>query len=107
MNWLVLLYNTLVVVVALDAMASLLASAYMFRLRQRFGMYLAMMFAGVAAEACVMAFTMGQLPASQRAGAAVIAARILSRFAKTATMTALALYLLGYLNGDRAKPPTS
>ena len=49
MNWMLLLYNTLVVVVALDALASLIASAYMFKLRQRFGLYLALMFAGVAA----------------------------------------------------------
>lgn len=101
MNWLLLLYNLLVVTVALDAAASTLAACYIFRLRQRFGWYLALAFTGVAAEAWIAVLTLGFSSAPRRIVGWLIVARIAARMFKTGTMAALTLYLLGYLNGGR------
>ena len=100
MNWLLLLYNSLAVVVALDAIASILAAAYMHSMRQRFGHYLALAFTGVAVEASIAVITMGFSPAPQKIVVWVVIIRILTRLFKTFTMILLPLFLLGYINGD-------
>jgi hypothetical protein len=100
MNWLILLYNSLAVVVALDAVASIAAAKYMYMLRQRFGHYLAMTFTGVAAEASIAVLTMGFSGTPQKIIPWVVAVRILARLIKTVTMVMLSLFLLGYINGD-------
>lgn len=99
MNWMLLLYNALLAVVVLDAIASAFVALYMFRLRDRFGWYLALAFTGVAVEAWLGVLTMGFSAPSQRIAVWIIAVRIFARLFKMVTMAALPLYLLGYLNG--------
>lgn len=101
MNRLLILYILLAVTVALDASASTLAAHYIFRLRQRFGWYLALAFTGVAIEGWVAIVTLGFSRAPQRIVGWIVTARILTRIFKATTMIALTLYLLGYLNGNR------
>lgn len=101
MNWLAPLYGILVIVVALDAAASTLAAWYIFRLRQRFGTYIAMACVGTAAEAWTAIITLGFTSQSPRVTAWVIGVRILARAFKALTMVYLALYLLGFRNGKR------
>lgn len=101
MNWLLILYNMLIVAVVLDAIASTFAAAYIFRLRQRFGWYLALAFTGVAVEAWISVAAFGFSRAPQRMIGWIVILRITARLFKTATMGALSLYLLGYLNGGR------
>jgi len=96
-----LLYGTLILMVALDAIASTLAAWYMFRMRQRFGHYLALAFTGVAAEATIAIITTGFSPTPQRIIVWVVVIRILTRLFKTITMVMLPLFLLGYINGDK------
>jgi len=101
MNWIVFLYNSLLVVVALDAIASILAAAYMYTMRQRFGYYLALAFTGVAVEASVAVATMGFSSRPTYVVGWIIAVRILARLIKMVTMVLLPLFLLGYINGDK------
>lgn len=103
MNWLLLLYNLLAVAVILDAAASTLASWYIFRLRQRFGTYLAMAFTGTAVEAWIAVVTMGLAPPPVRVVGWIVALRIAARVFKTATMVMLALYLLNFRNGHKGE----
>lgn len=100
MNWLLLFYNFLLIIVVLDAVASTMAAWYIFKLRRRLGWYIAMAFSGVAAEAMTAAVTMGFGSAPQRYIAWAIGLRILVRIFKTVTMVRLPLFLLGYINGD-------
>jgi len=101
MNWLALLYNALLAMVAIDAIASILTAAYMYSMRQRFGHYLALAFTGVAVEASVAVVTMGISPRPTYTVGWIIVVRILTRLFKTVTMGLLPLFLLGYINGDQ------
>lgn len=100
MNWLLLLYNILLAVVVVDALASTYAAFYMFRLRQRFGWYLAFAFTGCAVEAWIAVITAGFSPAPARIVVWITVVRILARLFKAASMVALPLFLLGVINGD-------
>ena len=95
-----LLFGLLLLMVSLDAIASTLAAWYLFKMRQRFGHYLALAFTGVAAEAVVAIITTGFGSAPQRLVIWVVVVRILTRLFKTITMVMLPLFLLGYINGD-------
>lgn len=101
MNWLIILYNVLLAVVVIDALASSYAAYYMFRLRQRFGWYLAFAFTGCAVEAWVAVITAGFAPGPTRIVAWITVVRILARLFKSVSMVALPLFLLGLINGDR------
>ena len=101
MNWILLLYNLLLIAAVLDAASSTLAAAYIFRVRERFGNFWAWAFFGVAFEAWAAALTQGFGPAPQRIVVAALLIRILARLVKTWFMVRLALYLVGYLNGHR------
>lgn len=106
MGWTAWLYNLWAVVTTLDAAASLLAAFYMFRLRQRFSVYLAMALLGTAIEALSASLTMALFPAARVLGLWLICWRLLGRALKAATMVMLTLYLLGYRNGgNRAHSP--
>lgn len=101
MSWLLLLYNFLLAVVVIDALAGAYAAFYMFRMRQRFGRYLAFAFTGCAVEAWVAVITAGLAPTPVRIVAWITVVRILARLFKAASMVALPLFLLGLVNGDR------
>ena len=98
---LILLYNSLLLVIGLDALASIIAAKYMYSVRQRFGRYLALAFTGVAAEASIAVLTAGLSPTPQKIIPWIIVLRIVTRLFKTVTMVALPLFLLGYINGDK------
>lgn len=100
MNWLLLLYNVLLGVVILDATANALAAVYMFRLRLPLARKLGWVFAAAMAEALFTALSMGMSPTPQRIIAWMVAARIVTRLFKTATVGKFALWLLVYVNGD-------
>lgn len=103
MNWLFILYNILLTVVVIDALAGAYVAVYIFRLRQRFGTYLAMAFAAAAAEGWASILLAGFSSRPARIIGWVVAIRIVFRLAKVAALVMLAAYLLGYLNGDRPK----
>jgi heme A synthase len=96
-----LLYGLLIFAVALDAIASILAAWYIFRLRQRMGWYLALALTGVAAEAVIGVITVGVSSAPQQITVWIVVVRIAVRLFKAVTMAMLPLYLLGYINGDK------
>lgn len=100
MNWLLLLYSVWLAVVVIDALASTYAAFYMYRLRQRFGWYLAFAFTGCAVEAWIAVITAGFSPMPIRIVVWITVVRILARLFKAASMVALPLFLLGLINGD-------
>jgi hypothetical protein len=90
-------------VTTLDAVAGILAAIYMFRLRQRFGLYLAMFILASAVEATIARITMGMLPFTGTAPLWFVLPRFVGRCFKASASAMLALYLLGYVNGRWAK----
>jgi hypothetical protein len=100
MNWFLLLYNVLLAVVVIDALASSYAAFYMFHLRQRFGWYLAFTFTGCAVEAWIAVITAGFSPTPARIVVWITIVRILARLFKAVSMVLLPLFLLGLVNGD-------
>jgi hypothetical protein len=102
-SWLITLYLCLIAVVVLDAGATALAAFWLFRLRQRFGHYIAWAFVGVAIEAGTAVLTTGLQPAPVRIVPWVVGLRIAARLIKAFLMFRLTLFLLGYINGDYVK----
>jgi hypothetical protein len=104
MNWLSLV---LIIALLLDACASALAAWQTFRLRNRLGRYMALMFSGVAVEAWTTTLVFAFSSDPFRSALWIVAPRITARLFKTATIGALLLFLLGFMNGvtnhDHAK----
>jgi hypothetical protein len=100
-TWLLLLYNLLLILVVVDAVASSIAAGFIFRVRERFGNFWAWAFAGVALEGWTDAIAQGFGPTPSRIVVWVVVLKIIVRVVKTALMVRLALYLTGYLNGHR------
>lgn len=103
MNWLLLLYNTLLVIVVIDALASTFAAAYLYRFRHRFGTYLAKAFLACALESWAAIITSGFSPAPRQIIVWAVSLRILTRIYKTWRMSMLAAFLLGWVNGDHSE----
>lgn len=100
MNWLIILYNLLLIVIFIDALAGTFAAVSIFRLRQRFGDYLAKAILANAVESWVAIITAGLAPAPARIIVWLIVPRILVRIYQSWTAGRLALFLLGRINGD-------
>lgn len=94
------LYDVWLLIAAADAGASLFAAWYLFRLRERFGFYLAWVFVGIAVESICAVGSLWLFWDVERGASAGFAwMRAVGRAVKFASMLVLGLYLMGWLNG--------
>jgi hypothetical protein len=93
------LYACWQMAVTADVLGSVLVAIALFRLRQRFGWYLAIMMGGVAIEAILARFTMQVWSPVCTVSPWLFALRMTGRLVKAGTLFVLLLYLYGYING--------
>jgi uncharacterized membrane protein len=89
--------------IVIDAVTSVLAAGFIFRVRQRFGVYIAMALLGTAVESLVTLAIIGLWSAGpNHTPYWVIWMRMAARLFKSATNGMLTLYVLGFVNGKYA-----
>lgn len=99
-----LLYHLWLTAQAMDALASILGSWYLIRLRQEFGYYVAAVFICTSLEALIAATSLYIFWTDDvRVSIPFVILRIAGRLIKAAALWVFVLYCLGYLKGDRGR----